>query len=245
MFLNTFKNNFIKSRRWLSSSAFNQRRMDPIQVEAFLNEQCILVDSKDTAIGQLSKKDCHLVKPDGSIPLHRAFSVFFFNKKGDLLLHTRSKSKITYPGLFTNSCCSHPLANIEGDSEEKDALGVKRAAQRRLNYELGIPIKFIPLEEFIYITRVKYVDYENGIWGENELEYILFFRGDVPIEPNPSEISKIIFISKKEFEYLSTMDEPISPCSSPIAKHFLRFWWDNLENLNGIIDEDNIHDLGN
>ncbi|KAF5272434.1 hypothetical protein FQA39_LY07902 [Lamprigera yunnana] len=215
--------------------------MDPVQVAAFSKEQCILVDNNDTAIGKLSKKECHLVKPDGSLPLHRAFSVFLFNKSGDLLLHNRSNDKITYPGRFTSSCCSHPLANIEEESEEIDALGVKRAAQRRLNYELGIPIKFLPLEEFTYITRIKYVDYGDGIWGENEISYILFFRGDVPIKPNPNEISKIIFLSKKEFfNYILTNEESLTPWLSFMSKNLLMFWWNNLDNLSRIIDQDTI-----
>ncbi|KAF5272433.1 hypothetical protein FQA39_LY07901 [Lamprigera yunnana] len=218
--------------------------MNPIQVEAFSKEQCILVDKNDAPIGKLPKKECHLVKPDGSLPLHRAFSVFLFNKSGDLLLHNRSNDKITYPGLFTNSCCSHPLANIEEDSEEKDALGVKRAAQRRLNYELGISIKFLPLEEFTYITRIKYVDYGDGIWGEHEISYILFFRGDVPIKPNPNEISKIIFLSKKElFNYISTNEESLTPWFSLVSKHFLMIWWNNLNNLSQIIERNNIHNF--
>lgn len=70
--------------------------------------------------------------------LHRAFSVFLFNTENKLLLQQRSDAKITFPGYFTNSCCSHPL-NVPGELEENNAMGVKRAAQRRLKAELGIP----------------------------------------------------------------------------------------------------------
>lgn len=47
--------------------------------------------------------------------------------------------KITFPDCYTNACCSHPLYEIEGELEELNQLGIRRAAQRRLNYELGIP----------------------------------------------------------------------------------------------------------
>ncbi|KAJ8948085.1 hypothetical protein NQ318_008436 [Aromia moschata] len=102
------------------------------------------IDEKDNIIGQASKRDCHLVQKNGDLPLHRAFSVFLFNKKGHLLLQKRSAQKITYPGAYTNSCCSHPLADFPGEDEERNAMGIKRAAQRRLNYELGIPVDKIP-----------------------------------------------------------------------------------------------------
>ena len=69
--------------------------------------------------------------------LHRAFSVFLFNTRGELLLQQRSDAKITFPGHWTNTCCSHPLS-VAGELEETEAMGVKRAAQRKLQHELGI-----------------------------------------------------------------------------------------------------------
>lgn len=70
-----------------------EHAVDPLQ-EASLKESCILVDTNDNVIGQESKRNCHLVQKDGTIPLHRAFSVFIFNKKGDLLLQKRSSEKV-------------------------------------------------------------------------------------------------------------------------------------------------------
>lgn len=55
--------------------------------------------------------------------LHRAFSVFLFNQKGELLLQQRSDAKITFPGYWTNTCCSHPLY-FEIELEEKDQKGI-------------------------------------------------------------------------------------------------------------------------
>ncbi|KAG7202810.1 hypothetical protein KM043_009968 [Ampulex compressa] len=121
----------------------NQRSYGTAQAaalqQAALEERCILVDELDRALGEASKRDCHTVDSHGHIPLHRAFSVFLFNSKGDLLLQKRASSKITFPDHYTNTCCSHPLAEIPGETVEKDALGIRRAAQRRLGHELGIP----------------------------------------------------------------------------------------------------------
>ena len=74
------------------------------------SEQCILVDENDHEVGQASKRLCHLVDPKSGIsPLHRAFSLFIFNQNNELLMQQRSDTKITFPGRWTNTCCSHPL----------------------------------------------------------------------------------------------------------------------------------------
>lgn len=79
--------------RWLSSSLAHTNQIDPVQ-EAALSERCFLVDVNDKITGNATKRECHLVQPDGSLPLHRAFSVFLFNRKGDLLLQKRSSEKV-------------------------------------------------------------------------------------------------------------------------------------------------------
>lgn len=76
-----------------------------------MKEQCILVDEMDQCLGQASKRECHKVN-NGQIALHRAFSVFLFNTKGDMLVQQRSQYKITYPSHYTNACCSHPLYEV-------------------------------------------------------------------------------------------------------------------------------------
>src|ERR1700679_1932258 len=76
--------------------------IDPFQ-KHLLAEECILVDGKDQVIGHDTKKNCHLVV-NGDVLLHRAFSVFLFNTKGELLLQQRSKVKVTFPSMYTNTC---------------------------------------------------------------------------------------------------------------------------------------------
>ena len=105
-----------------------------------MEEQCILVDENDRALGPDSKKSCHLNVNIDSGKLHRAFSVFLFDSSGKLLLQQRSKVKITFPEHFANTCCSHPL-HCPAELEEAEQLGVRRAAQRKLNHELGIPLE--------------------------------------------------------------------------------------------------------
>lgn len=80
------------------------------QEELMIKDQCITVDEADNVVGSASKYDVHKFnarQPRGI--LHRAFSVFLFNKDDKLLLQQRASGKITFPNVWTNTCCSHPL----------------------------------------------------------------------------------------------------------------------------------------
>ena len=110
--------------------------LDETQVQ-LLAEECILIDESDNVIGSDTKKNCHLNDQIEAGKLHRAFSVFLFNSAGKLLLQQRAPAKITFPEYFTNTCCSHPLYR-KGELEEEGAIGVRRAARRKLEHELGI-----------------------------------------------------------------------------------------------------------
>ncbi len=116
------------------------------QVEMMAKDECIVVDETDKIIGHGSKLDVHTVTP--ATPrgkLHRAFSVFLFNSEGKLLLQQRASSKITFPNVWTNTCCSHPLygyvpAEVDSDENISNGTvpGLKSAAIRKLHHELGI-----------------------------------------------------------------------------------------------------------
>jgi isopentenyl-diphosphate Delta-isomerase len=115
--------------------------------------------------------------------LHRAFSVFLFNSKNELLLQQRATEKITFPDMWTNTCCSHPLG-IPGETgvELPEAVeGVKRAAQRKLDHELGIKTAQVPFEDFKFLTRIHYKAPSDGKWGEHESMSNLFqsSQGDI------------------------------------------------------------------
>lgn len=215
----------------------------PLQ-EAALQERCILVDELDRQVGEATKKHCHFVGKDGHVPLHRAFSVFLFNEQGELLLQKRSANKITFPNSYSNTCCSHPLAEIPEETVEEDALGVRRAAKRRLNYELGIPFSEIPLSDFLYLTRIHYYA-SGGIWGEHEIDYILFLRkNNVTLDINSDEVSEVHWVKRSNIhEFVSKLSCPITPWFSLILKQQLLHWWDNLDSLEKMQDHTRIHML--
>ncbi len=87
-----------------------------------MQEMCIVVDRDDNVIRPASKRETHLMSNINQGLLHRAFSVFIFNSEGKLLLQQRADEKITFPGYFTNTCCSHPLF-LNEEMDTKDHVG--------------------------------------------------------------------------------------------------------------------------
>ena len=130
-------------------------------------EKVILVNEKDEQIGLMPKMEAH----EKGV-LHRAFSVFIFNSKNELMLQQRALSKYHSPGLWTNTCCSHQR---EGESNLE-------AGARRLEEEMGF---VAPLEEkmsFIYKAP-----FDNGL-TEHELDHIMVGSfNDLP-KINPDEV---------------------------------------------------------
>ena len=106
-----------------------------------MDEVCIVLDENDVPIGSASKKVCHLMENINKGLLHRAFSVFLFDSEDRLLLQQRATEKITFPDLWTNTCCSHPLGipTETGATLPLAIEGVKRAAQRKLAEALVAP----------------------------------------------------------------------------------------------------------
>lgn len=231
-----------KFQRMLSTAACSSgQKMNPLQATAS-EDRCILVDENDNAVGQESKSKCHMVSPDGKLLLHRAFSVFLFNSNGDLLLQKRAPVKVTYPNYYTNTCCSHPLSTIFEESIEKDALGIRHAAQRRLQIELGIPPEQARPEEMQWLTRIHYMDKGNGIFGEHEIDYIIFLQKDVDLDLNPEEVSEVLYVKRKDLRsFLEDLKAPITPWFSLIVKNQLELWWDNLHQLPKFYDHKTIH----
>uniref|UniRef100_A0A8C5JZ22 Isopentenyl-diphosphate Delta-isomerase 1 n=1 Tax=Jaculus jaculus TaxID=51337 RepID=A0A8C5JZ22_JACJA len=118
----------------------NTNHLDEQQVQ-LLAEMYILINENDSKIGANTKNNCHLNENIDKGLLLRAFSVFLFNTKNKLLLQQRSDGKITFPGCFTNSCCSHPLSN-PGELEENNAIA-----------ELGTPSEEVHPDEMKYLTK--------------------------------------------------------------------------------------------
>lgn len=131
-------------------------------------EQVILVNESDEPIGKMEKMLAH----EKGV-LHRAFSVFIFNAKGEVLLQQRALSKYHSPGLWTNTCCSHPRP---GETTEQ-------AAHRRLKEEMGFDCTLQHKFSFIYK-----VQFDNGLY-EHELDHV--YTGVYEEEPsiNPDEVN--------------------------------------------------------
>jgi len=176
------------------------QKLDTYQA-ALMAEECIVIDPNDKVIGSDSKLNCHLNTNIQKGLLHRAFSVFLFNNAGRLLIQQRSSTKATFKLCWTNTCCSHPLYH-SSELEEKDQLGVIRAAQRKLEHELGIAASEVPLDAFTCLSRVHYKAESNGKWGEHEIDYILFIQRDVTVNANPEEVAAHKYVSQDE---LATM----------------------------------------
>nr|AEZ55676.1 isopentenyl diphosphate isomerase [Salvia miltiorrhiza] len=217
-------------RRQVCSSA-----MDAVQRRLMFEDECILVDENDAVVGHDTKYNCHLMeKIDSENLLHRAFSVFLFNSKNELLLQQRSASKVTFPLVWTNTCCSHPL-HTESELVEDDALGVKNAAQRKLLDELGIPADDVPLDHFLPLARMLYKAPSDGKWGEHELDYLLFIVRDVRLEPNPDEVADVKYVSREQLQELLRKADAgedglkLSPWFRLVVDNFLFGWWDHVD----------------
>jgi isopentenyl-diphosphate Delta-isomerase len=115
------------------------------------NELCFNVDSNDNILGTLSKYNSHRIDPFTSLsPLHRAFSVFILSPDtSQLLLQQRSEHKITFPLLWANTCCSHPIAGLGEDTDDV-VTGIVKAAHRKLYHELGIPSEIVNNQRAFY-----------------------------------------------------------------------------------------------
>lgn len=114
----------------------------------------------------------HLMENINKGLLHRAFSAFVFRPSdGKLLLQQRATEKITFPDMWTNTCCSHPLDDFEQEKVEEEQLGVRVAASRKLEHELGIPPSQTPVDQFQYLTRIHYLAPSDGMWGEHESKF--------------------------------------------------------------------------
>ena len=209
---------------------------------SLMREEIIVVDDNDVALRPGSKRECHVL--DSSMPgdkalLHRAFSVFLFDPAGErLLLQQRSAEKITFPLFWANTCCSHPL-HTSGEMEEgAKNLGVKRAAVRKLDHELGIKADQVPLEDFHYLTRIHYAAAYDANWGEHEIDHVLVIQADVELNPCPNEVKSTRWMTREELKAFTAPDathgELISPWFLHIEKNFLYKWWDAL--LAGDVD---------
>jgi len=140
-------------------------------------ENVILVDAHDTPVGSMEKMEAHLKGE-----LHRALSVLVFNSNGQIMLQQRAFTKYHTPGLWSNTCCSHPRpgeVSIE-------------AAMRRLNEEMGFSIQLEKVFDFIYKAH-----FANGLI-EHEFDHVFFGTFDGAPHINPDEAHAYKWISPED-----------------------------------------------
>lgn len=196
-----------------------------------MDEVCIVLDDNDAPIGSASKKVCHLMENIDKGLLHRAFSVFLFDSQNRLLLQQRASEKITFPDMWTNTCCSHPLGvpGETGATLDAAIAGVKRAAQRKLEQELGIKPAQVPIEKFDFLTRIHYKAPSDGKWGEHEIDYILFIQVDVDLNINPNEVQDAKYVSEEQLKAMFKDDTLLfTPWFKLICQSMLFEWWEHL-----------------
>ncbi|SDS14989.1 isopentenyl-diphosphate delta-isomerase [Christiangramia echinicola] len=143
-------------------------------IKKMAEEKVILVNEKDEQVGLMEKIEAH-----EKALLHRAFSVFVFNDKNELMIQQRALSKYHSPGLWTNTCCSHQR---EGESNIA-------AGKRRLQEEMGFTTNLKDTISFIYKAP-----FDNGL-TEHEFDHILV--GDFEGQPdlNPDEVAAWKWVS--------------------------------------------------
>lgn len=151
-------------------------------LDSFLNfgtmkEFVVLIDENDQPLGLMEKQEAHVAGL-----LHRAFSVFVFNSKGELLLQQRADEKYHSPGLWTNSCCSHPRENETFEA----------AAHRRLMEEMGFDCEIEEKFHFIYKAKLGEDLYEH----ELDRVFVGFYDGEIHI--NPEEVKAYQWVNMDE-----------------------------------------------
>lgn len=143
--------------------------------------EVILVDDLDNEIGRMEKMEAH----EKGV-LHRAFSIFIFNQEGKMLLQRRALKKYHSPGLWTNTCCSHPAP---GET-------TLAAATRRLQEEMGFTCQLKEIGAFTYRTT-----FENSL-QEHEFDHLLVGAYDHDFEVNPEEVEEFKWAEIEEIDKL-------------------------------------------
>lgn len=162
---------------------------DPV---SFDDEPLILVDEHDNEIGYRSKSDCHT----GHGTLHRAFSIFLFDREGRVLLQQRAAGKPLWPLYWSNSCCSHPRRGENMDE----------ATRRRVAEELGVDARLEFLYKFIYQA-----DFGDA-GAEHELCHVYVGTADGEVRVHPDEIADWAWVRPAEVDRrLASEPESFTP----------------------------------
>jgi isopentenyl-diphosphate Delta-isomerase len=173
-------------------------------------EEVILVNESDEQVGVMEKMEAH-----EKAVLHRAFSIFIFNHKNEMLLQQRALSKYHSGGLWTNACCSHPKPGEE----------TMVAAKRRLKEELGFDTDIHKIFDFVYKAA-----FENGL-TEYEFDHVFIGKHDAQIEPNPEEVMAISFQGMNEILQSLKTDPQKYTAWFHIAFPKVYGWWNTQDKI--------------
>ena len=230
----------------LNQDDMNALQSSDAEQATLMAEAVICVAEDDTVIGPMSKFETH----QGAGHYHRAFSVLLFNSKGEMLLQQRSADKVTFPNVWANACCSHPLHSQE-EMETENAMGVKRAAVRKLEQELGIDPSTVSTDDMVFMTKMRYAARMNHEWIEREVDHILVMCADVEINPNPNEVANIMWVNHDEMEAMLIEERPpeqaIAPWFRCIAARIMQpTWWASFNDQQALAElaDEQSHDMG-
>ncbi len=144
-----------------------------------MEEFVVLVNPQDNVLGLMEKQQAHI-----NGVLHRAFSIFLFNEKGEMLLQQRANEKYHSPLKWTNAVCSHP----------RNGETYLDAANRRLKEELGIETELSEKFHFIYKANVG-----GGLW-EHELDHVFVGNFNAEFNLNKNEVAAVRYISLEDLD---------------------------------------------
>jgi isopentenyl-diphosphate delta-isomerase len=174
-------------------------------------QNVILVNENDEVTGTAEKMEAH---QKGL--LHRAFSIFVFNSRGEMLMQQRAEDKYHSGGLWTNACCSHPRP---GEKTEE-------AARRRLKEELGFETSLTEIFDFIYKA-----EFGNGL-AEFEYDHVYVGEHDGVIEADKQEVMDYCFRAMPEIRNLMTHHPENYTAWFHIAFPKIEQWWNERYKMN-------------
>lgn len=172
-------------------------------------EEVILVDENDGQVGTMEKMEAHI-----KAVLHRAFSVFIFNSRGEMLLQQRAINKYHSGGLWTNACCSHPRPGEE----------TIHAATRRLQEELGFATELDKVFDFTYNAP-----FDNGL-TEYEFDHVFVGTFNGSINPNQHEVKDYCFKSMNDIAESLQLHPNKYTAWFHLAFPKIHAWWNNQRN---------------
>ncbi|HSI88449.1 MAG TPA: isopentenyl-diphosphate Delta-isomerase, partial [Pyrinomonadaceae bacterium] len=157
------------------------------------DQMLVMLSDDGKPIGTMPKADVH----HSDTPLHSGFSVFLFDDRGRTLMQRRAASKVTWPGVWSNSCCGHVMLHED----------VTSAAKRRVKYELGAAVAGLE----IALPDFRYRAERDGI-VENEICPVLIGSLAGMPNPNPDEVGEVKWVEWAELvEMANDAESGLSP----------------------------------